>query len=777
MQTSNFQFAFFTKFVPKAKVIVIWEWTWANFMPPRRPLSAKIMTHKEIEVLHDAVCHAVYSQNLKNAFDKMSQLAAQSQLGDWNDKRLELETTYQYMLQYVTDGIDDPQQELVYNHLRVSLLETADRFKEHLLNRDSSNYVYCQKRIFKEKPLPSEEEIMDELTSFKSNLSLAGLLEDSLKSKGKVEGFASDHEKAVSLLYNHFWLADKLLPQEEALASHIIENEEIHFADKCLIVSAITTSLIRMFDERKFNVLVLGGRNEDPQVAQRALVGLILCAYLHNDRVPLYRQLDEKLTDIALDKSLRKSIQSIILQFIRSKETEKISKKLREDFFPEIAKISPILQEKLQMGNLMKEDNSLLDKNPEWQELLDNGFSDKIHQFAEMQQEGADVFLSSFSSMKSFPFFHETCNWFMPFHQHSAIAKIQQNNELPIFWRVIMKSQYLCNSDKFSLALGLLEMPEAYREMTYSSVALDNDQMEMLKKNETEIIPELEAESISNLYIQDIYRFFKLHPHHNDFADPFKDLELYKIDFLRKMEDADELQRNIGEAYFSKDYFEECLTIFSSLAEKEKTNAELLQKTGYCHQRLGDFERAIACYEKADMIKPDRPWTIRKLAYCYRSTKETDKALRYYLQAERQAPDDLSIQLAIGNCHLELNQFSEALQVFFKIEFLSPGNKNVWRPIAWCSFVEGKLDQAEKYYKKIDEEERNQHDWLNLGHVTLCKGNRKDAVIYYAQSLKKLEADDKIFRSLFYEDMPHLEKNGFDPKIAPFLLDKIMYGI
>lgn len=742
---------------------------------PLHPISMKIMTHKDIETLHNEVCQSVYAQNLKSAFDKLSQLAGNGLMGEWIDKRMELETTYRYMLQYVTDGINDPQQEQVYNHLRVSLLEVADHIKELLLIKDSSNYVYCQKRIIKDKPLPSNQEIMDELTSFKANLSLAGLIEDSMKSKGKVEGFSSEHERAVSKIYNHFWLTDKYQPQDEELASYIIENEDIHFADKCLTISAVTTSLIRMFDERKFNLLILGGRNEDAQVAQRALVGLILCSYLHNDRVPLYHQLDSKLTDIAQDQSLTKSIKDIILQFIKSKETEKISKKLKEEFFPDIAKISPILQEKLQMGNLMKDENSLLDKNPEWQDLLDKGFTDKIHQFAEMQQEGADVFLSSFSSMKSFPFFHETCNWFMPFHKHSAIAKIQGEDELPIFWKVIMKSQYLCNSDKFSLALGLLEMPEEYREMTYKSVSLDDEQLEMLKKNETSILPELLNESISNQYIQDIYRFFKLHPRRNDFADPFKSLELYRINFIKKMENADDFLRCIGEAYFSKDYFEDSVRIFEELANKDKSNAELQQKSGYCYQRLGDFTKAISYYEQADMIKPDSLWTIRKLAYCFRSIKETGKALDYYLQAEKQAPEDMAIQLAIGNCRLELKQYEEALQVFFKIEFLSPGNKNVWRPIAWCSFVEGKLDQAEKYYKKLDEAERNQHDWLNLGHVALCKGNRKEAISYYIRSLKMLDSDCKLFNSLFNEDVPFLERNGFDKNTAPFLLDKILY--
>ena len=733
------------------------------------------MTHKEIVAIHNEICQSVYDKNLKSAFDKLSQLSGNGCWSEWNEKRMELETTYRYMLQYVMEGIKDPEQEQIYNHLRISLLEAADHMAESLLTKDSANYVYCQKRFFRDKTFPRDEEIMDELTSYKTNLSLAGLLEDSLKSKGKVEGYALEHEGLVSSLFNRFWLTDKYQHQEEELASQILQNEEVFFADKCLVISSVTMSLIRMFDERKFNILFLGSHDEDPQVTQRALVGLVLCAYLHNERTLLYPHLKEKLNELVQNPSQVANLKTIFLQFIKSKETEKISQKLKEEFFPDIAKISPLLQEKLQMGNLLKDQNSLLDKNPEWQDLLDKGFTDKIHQFAEMQQEGADVFLSSFSTMKSFPFFREIGNWFMPFHKHSAIVKIEEGNQMPLFWKVIMKSQYLCNSDKFSLALGLLEMPEQYREMTYSSVNLDNDQMEMLKENESSLLPEPKADSISNQYIQDIYRFFKLHPRRADFDDPFQPLELYKVNFIQQMEDPDAFLRSLGEAYFSKDYFEDCVFLFEKLVEKDKANAELLQKTGYCHQRLGNFSKAISFYQKADMIKPDSLWTIRKLAFCFKSIKETEQALDYYLQAEKQAPDDLSIQLAIGNCRLELKQYEEALQVFFKIEYLNPNNKNVWRPIAWCSFVEGKLEQAEKYYKKLDESERNQYDWLNMGHVALCKGNRKEAISLYINSLKLIKSDSKVFKSLFLEDLPYLERYGFEKSTLPFILDKIQY--
>ena len=40
-----------------------------------------------------------------------------------------------------------------------------------------------------------------------------------------------------------------------------------------------------------------------------------------------------------------------------------------------------------------------------------------------------------------------------------------------------------------------------------------------------------------------------------------------------------------------------------------------------------------------------------------------------------------------------------------------------WRAIGWCSFVNGKYEQAMKYYEKILASKPLAADYLNAGHV------------------------------------------------------------
>ena len=732
------------------------------------------MTYTEIELLHQKICDHILSRHVKVALDKLGSLIESLQSGEWADRKRELEITYQYMLQYMIEGINDPEQMKIYNQLRVSVMETADLVREQLALRESSSSIYARTNT-----LPQNSEVVFELASHNANVSLAGLLEESLNTEGKSVEFSKNHEKTLTAVFKHFWLTEKYKEKEVELAHLIFENKEIEFSDKCIIISAITLSLMRTFDEEKFEILLDIYNDTDEQIKQRAFIGFVLSSYTYNRRIQLYEKIMNRIRVLVSEQKFVQNLQVVLLQFVRSKETEKITKKLTEEFIPEMIKISPFIQEKINLKELMKEENQFSDKNPEWQEILDKaGITDKIQQFAELQMEGADVFMSTFSSMKNFSFFSEISNWFMPFTNHSSVAEVLKKGNQPGLLEAMSKNYFLCNSDKYSLVFSMLQMPEHFRETMVQSLKMESEQMEEMKKDEEILAQSTKGETISNQYMQDIYRFFKLYRHKRDFRDPFDTkLDLYNLFFIKEIEESDNLLRTIGEAYFSKDFYDEAVEIFENLLEKDKLSMELHQKIGYCYQKKGDFEKALSFYKKAEIMKSDNVWNLRKIAFCYRSLKDLETALKYYLLVEKQAPDNLGVQLSIGHCYLEQKMYNEALQVFFKVEYLAPTNQKVWRPIAWCSFITGKLEQADKYYRKIDEEERNHHDWINLGHVTWCFKDRKNALLFYKKGLESMNYDVNSFLRILKEDAPFLIENGINKNEIPIFLDKLRYEV
>ena len=71
-------------------------------------------------------------RRLKDAFGKLAVLI--TELQDWlsRDKLNEMETAYKYMIQYMLDGVDDPERKRIYDHLGVAAYVLTDRVSDAL---------------------------------------------------------------------------------------------------------------------------------------------------------------------------------------------------------------------------------------------------------------------------------------------------------------------------------------------------------------------------------------------------------------------------------------------------------------------------------------------------------------------------------------------------------------------------------------------------------------------------------------------------------------------
>jgi tetratricopeptide (TPR) repeat protein len=341
-----------------------------------------------------------------------------------------------------------------------------------------------------------------------------------------------------------------------------------------------------------------------------------------------------------------------------------------------------------------------------------------------------------------------------------------------------MKSPMLCNSDKYSFFFSIVNIPPDYKKLVSDSLKAESEQFEEMANDESFLAHNKKAETIISQYIRDLYRFFKIHPHREDFEDIFA----WKFDFHNKFafskllaEDIT-IQHSIAEFNFAKNYFREAANIYELLLQT-KDNAEMLQKLAFCYQKIGDYKKALNYYLKADLFDQNKCWNLKKIALCYRNLKKPDKALEYYQQAEILEPDNLSLHVSIGQCQMELNLIEEALKSYYKVEYLSPGNKKIWRPIGWCSFLVGKIEQAEKYYERLIYDSPNKYDLLNMGHVQWCLGNRKTALDFYKRSINDIESSEKEFMEAFNEDLQSLIAHGVNPDDVPIMLDQLRYSL
>ncbi len=733
------------------------------------------MKEQERKTIYNEICSNLAVRRLKPAFDLLGNLISGNGLGIYYDEYRNLEETYHFMLKYTVEGIQDPERQKVYRKLIVSVFELADKVNEAVRLMVSPSVEYEKKRLFKDRFIDNLEAYLTELEYFYHQNEGTPPTDESV-----VLTAAKEHQKKMHRLFYHIWFRDMLTIEEVRLLRKFLLGSLVQVPYRSFMVAALMLSLQRFFNMEKFTLLFDALDSQEAEINQRALVGLLINLYSYDRRTPFYPGITARLKVLNEKPDFKRNLERIIIQLIGSKETEKLQQRIRDEILPEMIKMSPNLKDKINLDSLMEEGLSE-DRNPDWAELFKDspGLLNKMEEFSELQMKGADVFMGSFAMLKSFPFFTETSNWFMQFFpENPEIANmldVTDQTNLRML-EAIDRAPILCNSDKYSFCFSIQRLPKENLEFLTQGIKAEMDQLKDLNEDEVLLDPGRKGEFISNQYIQDLYRFYKLSPRKDDFEDIFN----WRFDFHNKLALGDilkedhKLLRNIAEYYFTKNHFEDAAEVFVYLLKREESG-ELHQKIAYCHQKTGDFEKALNGYLKAELYDINQLWNLKKIALCYRQLKQPARALEYYRTAEKIDPDSLSNQLNIGQCLLELDEFDEALKCYFKVEYLAPGNKKVWRPIAWCSFLTGKKEQAEKYLQKLMEGQPNKHDFMNMGHVQWSLGNRKAALDHYRKSITINGFSEAEFLNFFDEDLPHLIGQGIDPDDVPIMLDQLRY--
>jgi tetratricopeptide (TPR) repeat protein len=716
------------------------------------------------------------TKRVKESLDVLGDLVKETHNSDLIDGLYNLEMTYKSLLRYTVEGFSDPERQQVYNHLLVDIYKIADRIVDELRNRNGQGWLFDARRYLKSKSV-------EELT---------GIVEDYLKTTDQyLVAYTVDPEIPLSyeLEKSQDRLFEMIASMPDFSKSRQEQVREVFFGDEffwpwqSVMVSALTLNLLTTYREENLELMFELCEHPHKQVKLRAFTGLLFVLYEYDTRLSLTSGMKEKISRLN-DLFSAETIQSVLIQIIRTRETEKLTKKMDEEIIPEVARIQPNLRKKLDLDNLL---NDVLpeDKNPDWEDIFSDSpeLMNKLEELSQLQMEGADLFMSTFKMLKHFPFFNDIHHWFLPFFFPNPIVKDALKNETgPLNDSQILKSMadsgVMCNSDKYSLIMSIPQMPGMQKEMMDKMFGAEIEAMREVQESDELVDPGKKDLFISNQYIQDLYRFFKIHPQKHSFDDPFKqEMAFHKKWFLTLLTPGENTPLKLGEYLFGKNYFHEATGIYEQEAKKELPDRQVLQKLAYCYQQTDDYEKALHYYLQADLYGDSQAWNLKKIALCYRYLKNPEKALEYYKMAEQQKPDDLHTQVSVGHCLLELERFDEALQYYFKVEYLAPDNHNVWRPIAWCSLVEGKLEQARKYGEKHTAENPSQYDYMNMGHILWCQGDRKTALEWYLKSIGHQDSSLNEFVNAFVEDRHILLKHGVEPADMPIMLDQLRYSL
>ena len=731
------------------------------------------MEEKRILEIKEKVASMLDQRRLKKAIDILGENI--EELQDWalQTAFTQMQTSYKYLLEYFCNGVADPEREKMRTRLMgecymINDLIAASRQAEHSLS------VYNQHKR-KYRNLNNITPLHTRLKENHANTKVTNSLPKE-ECRTITEKLQKEHEQILDEIFATTWSSTAWSKGEQECIAAIINDKEIATNDRALLVSAVTLSALKCFEPTKALLLLGLAQSDEIIISTRALIGALLTLHAYGNRIKYYPEVAAAITALCDNETMLKRIETVQIQLLRCRETQKIDRKMREEIIPAMLKNPQLHSEKMGM-DIMREIEEDEEKNPEWKKWVEKDeIKEKIEEMAKWQFEGADVYMSTFSQLKNYPFFNEIKNWLRPFDTAvpEIAAMMPHNKELKnTMLGAICASRFFCNSDKYSFCLTFKQVPEAQRDMLMQQISAEGDIAEQGPDTTAVAANDKEAESTGNQYIQDLYRFFKLSHFRLEFDDPFShSLNLLNCEALQGTVSTPQALLRMFEHLLDKGYYSEAVETGKIYEKSQETGEQFYQKLGFCLQKEKEYKAAIDYYTRADIIRPDTLWTLRHIAQCYRLLGEPEKALAFYMLAEEIAPEDLSLLRQTAECMTTLKRYDEAMSRFFKIEYIKPGSINILRAIAWCSFLTKKDSQAQHYYSKIMEMPKALFtDYMNAAHVEWATGNNNAATSLYSKA-KEMGGYEALIASM-EKDRTTLQERGISNAEIDMLIDMI----
>ncbi|MDE6378281.1 MAG: hypothetical protein K2K72_06010 [Duncaniella sp.] len=681
-------------------------------------------TFEEVDRLLSDKLPAAALDELHNA------LLAYPVLGRYKDRLEEIRQRHGYMRDYALQGLPDPGLDANLAALTGEIYALRDEMEREVLTAEAPTLYYNTVRFLRSSSSETLERLVEEYRRTVRRLSMASLAENAAQAQAELQLRAETLEMR---LFNRVWTLHPLTAADSALLTELLGDLSISTEAKALLVSAITMGALEWHDQRRLWLLMdlYASESTPTAVSARALTGLLILLSAPNRR-PLSRATLDRLATLRDLPSWSRDVRMAAMLFVRSRDTERLTRKFDEELMPEMMKMRPEI-ERLRKNPITPDD---LELNPEWAEALNNsGLSDRLRELQELQEEGGDVMMATFRGLKSFPFFNDMPNWFRLFQPSHSQLRGNDPDTTGALVEMLASAPGLCDSDKYSIALSLSQMPETQRQMVSSQLRMQADAMRMASADQT---AGGTLADLSTAYVRSIYRFFKLFRRKGEFTDPFTGgLDLIGVSELGEEFADREFLELIAEFYFGKGYWEDALRVYTLLEARSELSATIYQKLGFCHQSLGHYELALAYYLRADQLDPDNTWTLARLGRCYQRLAMWEPAADIYRRLERLRPDDTAIALSLGLILLEQERYDEALNYLHKVEFYSPGSEKAVRALARCTLAKGDYDNCTRYtLSLLTSASARPDDYMLAGNMAMITGHPDEATGHYVDAIK-----------------------------------------
>lgn len=714
--------------------------------------------------------------------DAISQLKPKlDAVGEWTllQELEEVTATYKAMLHCIVEGYDDPESKTQKKRLIKQAYSINDRANRFIRVKRHSDDQYC-KTLAKLTDIKLKDTLDDLIATYS--------MDTSSPEKKKTAAYAYD--EALGKVFNICWTADTWTAGDTELMRDVFRNDLTEDFDKAVIVSAVTLSLLEMFDDNKVMLLFDAYESKDVTVSIRALVGIIIVLIRYDARLVYYPEITSRLSLYEENETFIQECCTILMQLQYSKMTDTVTAKMVNDIMPTIAQ---------NFGKNMSDDKFIQNgENPDWIINPQNAGSKaekKINQMMDMQMEGADVYMSSFCHLKSFPYFSSFYRWFIPFTfrmPHTLNVVQSMRPEILRSVEGIIELSPFCDSDKYSFVMMVDQLGSSGQDILAQQIEEQkggeaeglNDILRRKKSengsNAGKDIPrDKAARNICRSYIFDLYRVFNSYVYHTELFNPFdKRMDsfnpmLYKsLATIVKYGD----MQTMADFFMRRGLYTDALNMFESLnPQKCEADADIWQKMGFCQQKLNS-PAALQTYLTAYELQPDSKWTVQHIAQTALDQKEYRKAVEFFDKLMQNDPDNVKWILRKAEAMFGQNNFEDALPLLYKVIYIDENIRKGNEMIAWALLMTRALDKAERFYTELTErEDTTPLDSINLAHLYYVKGEVERAMKLYTDAYMKYlkDSDTEKFIKDFWYLGAYLTRIDIDTDRLSIILDAV----
>lgn len=729
----------------------------------------------------------IAKHNVGKALRAMKETIAEDKLPGYIVARYEdVKNDYRLMQDAMMRGLRDDKIDEVYADIMRKVYGAGlDVLIEEKVKRYSS-FAYA--RVSAQQTEAHPDAVRTVLEAYVQDMAMMAFEPESTR-KAKMEKLTADHHAYMKQLFNALLVAPMWNDRRAADFADLLLSPTIDRDDALLLVSAVMLATMNVNDPYKWDMLAeVYVRATDKVLKMRALVGWVL-SLPYDPRGPrLFPFVQERIKAMLADKTTLKQMLDMQMQMLFCCNADADNEEIQRNIMPTLIKNTNLQMTRL--GIVEKEDDPMKDiMDPNAAERDMEEMERKYRKMMDMQKQGSDIYFGGFSKMKTFPFFHDLCNWFAPFNAaHPALGAARERLAGSTFLNNLMENGPFCDSDKYSFALAIAQimdrMPDNIKEMLNSDATFGPT----VSKDEQE-----NPAYICRSYLQSLYRFFRLYRSKRDFLNPFILDELEDNDgnalFMSyKLLACPEMEENavaLCGFLLKRKMMRELMSM--AICFKSSQNPRLVRFLALVPMTDGKWQEA---YDLFASVPEDQHTeeSLRGMAHCCMSLKRFGEAVAIYRRLLAMHPDSFSYQLNLAVCLMSSDAFSscgdasscddasscgdvasscdasscgaasslggkvearpnkvveEGTKLLYKLDYEHPNNANVRRVLAWCMMLQGNFDKAiDIYTRLLSQPDAVSADRLNAAYAHWLSRNVARAVALLREYCKLCEQEE-----------------------------------